>query len=91
MSLPSIAIDVFVAVTLVALFVYVLYRIAVWAWKRARGAYVLGAVLAPLGAIGNVSDPDFKIVNEAKQQKKREEDNPGDPPSDEAKVEWDPL
>ena len=83
MSLGSVAIDVFMGVTLVALFLFVLYRIAVWAWKRARGAYALGAVLIPLGALGNVSDPDFQIVNEAKQQKKREEDNPGDPPNDE--------
>ncbi len=83
MSLGSVAIDVFVTVTLIALFLYALYRIAVWAWKRARGAYVLGAVLVPLGAVGNVGDPDFQIVNEAKQHKKREEDNPGDPPNDE--------
>jgi hypothetical protein len=82
-SLGAVAIDVFMGVTLVALFLYVLYRIAVWAWKRARGAYVLGAALAPLGAAGNVSDPDFRLVHEAKQQKKREEDNPGDPPNDE--------
>ncbi len=44
---------------------------------------MLGAVLVPLGAVGNVGDPDFQIVNEAKQHKKREEDNPGDPPNDE--------
>ncbi len=83
MSLSSVAIDVFVTATLVILFLYALYRIARWAWKRARGAYVVGAVLIPLGALGNVSDPDFQIVNEAKQDKKREEDNPGDPPNDE--------
>ena len=83
MSLSSIAIDVAVAITLVALFLCTLYCIAVWAWKRARGAYALGAVLIPLGAAGNVSDPDFQIVHEMKQHKKREEDNPGDPPNDE--------
>ncbi len=83
MSLGSIAINVVAAVTVVAIFLYALYRIAAWAWKRARGAYVLGAVLVPLGAAGNVSDPDFQIVHETKQNKKREEDNPGDPPNDE--------
>jgi hypothetical protein len=37
---------------------------------------------AEFGAFGNVSDPDNRIVQEAKQHKQREEDNPGDPPSE---------
>jgi hypothetical protein len=61
---------------------YTLYRLVRWAWSRARGAYVVGAVLAPFGA-GNVVDPDFRTVNEAKQQKKRQEDDVGDPPNPE--------
>jgi hypothetical protein len=43
----------------------------------------LGAVLTPLGAAGHVVDPDFRVVNEAQQTKKRDEDDPGDPPLDE--------
>ena len=83
MDLRSAAMAALMATGGIALFVYALYRIVVWARTRARGAYVLGAALAPFMAAGNVSDPDFKIVNEAKQQKKREEDDAGDPPNEE--------
>ena len=62
---------------------YLLYRLARWARARPTGAYVLGAVIVPLGAAGNVVDPDFRIVNEAQQLKKREEDDAGDPPGEE--------
>lgn len=62
--------------------IYVLYRVARWARKRAKGAYVLGAVLAPFIAPGNVTDPDGRIVHQAKQHKKREEDDAGDPPNE---------
>ena len=58
---------------------YVAYRVVTWARRQSKKAYVIGAALAPLMAF-NVVDPDFRIVNEAKQLKKREEDNPGDPP-----------
>ena len=53
-----------------------------WARRRSRRAYVIGAVLAPF-MTGNVVDPDFRIVQEAKQLKKREEDDSGDPPAPE--------
>jgi len=73
-----------IAVTLALFFggvFYVAYRVVTWARRQKKRAYVIGAVLAPLAF--NVVDPDFRIVNEAKQLKKREEDNPGDPPDDE--------
>jgi hypothetical protein len=41
-----------------------------------------GAFLIPIGGMGNVSDPDFKIVDEAKQIKRKEEDDASDPPGD---------
>jgi hypothetical protein len=61
---------------------YVAYRVVTWARRQSKKAYVIGAALAPFMAF-NVVDPDFRIVNEAKQLKKREEDNPGDPPDGE--------
>jgi hypothetical protein len=48
---------------------------------QSKRAYFIGAALAPFIALGNVVDPDFRIVQEAKQLKKREEDDPGDPPN----------
>jgi hypothetical protein len=72
-----------VAVLLVS---YLLYRVARWARARSTGAYVLGVVFAPFGAAGNVVDPDFRIVNEATQDKRHEEDDPGDPPNDQGDV-----
>ena len=47
-----------------------------------KRAYAIGAALAPFMAMGHVVDTDFRIVHEAKQHKKREEDEPGDPPND---------
>lgn len=74
--------DLSIAVFVVGVLPYVLYRVVRWARTRAKGAYALGAVLLPLGAFGNVSDPDNRIVQEAKELKKREEDNAGDPPNE---------
>ena len=82
MTLWVIVRDVGVAIGTLILLVYCLYRLVVWARTRAKGAYVLGAALAPFMGFGNVSDPDFRIVNEAKQHKKREEDDGGDPPNE---------
>jgi hypothetical protein len=70
------------AAVAVLLVPYLLYRMARWARARSTGAYVLGAVFAPFGAAGNVVDPDFRIVNEANQDKRHEEDDPGDPPNE---------
>jgi hypothetical protein len=71
------------AAVAVLLIPYLLYRVARWARARTTGAYVLGVVLAPVIAAGSVVDPDSRIVNEAKQNKEREEDDSGDPPNDE--------
>jgi hypothetical protein len=81
-DLASIVTSVVIAVTALFLVVYLLYRLARWARTRATGAYVLGALFAPLGAAGNVSDPDFRITDEAKQRREHEEDDPGDPPNE---------
>jgi len=81
--MTSLLTSVLIASVAVILVLYLLYRLLRWARTRSKGAYVLGAVLAPLGAAGNVSDPDFRIVNEAKQLRKREEDDNGDPPNEE--------
>ena len=60
---------------------YAAHRVVIWARRRSKRAYVIGAALAPFIAMGNVVDPDFRIVQEAKQLKMREEDEPGDPPN----------
>lgn len=60
-----------------------LYRVVVWARRRSKRAYVVGAALAPLIALGKVTDPDFRVVQEAKQLKKRDEGDAGDPPAPE--------
>ena len=42
---------------------------------------MFGAALLPFW-LGNVSDPDFRMVQQAKEHKKKEDD-PGDPPTGE--------
>ena len=85
-STPTLA-DALIAAGVVAIFfcivILCLYRVVVWARRRSKRAYVVGAVLAPLIALGKVTDPDFRVVQEAKQLKKREEDDSGDPPAPE--------
>ena len=82
MDIASLVASLLAAV--VALLIpYLLYRVARWARARTTGAYVLGAALAPIIAAGSVVDPDSRVVNEAKQNKEREEDDAGDPPNDE--------
>ena len=83
MNLESVVTGVFIGTAAVFLVSYLLYSVVLWARKRAKGAYILGAVLAPFIASGNVSDPDFRIVNEAKQGGKRKDGDTGDPPTDE--------
>jgi hypothetical protein len=79
MTLVEAAVNAFTAGVL-GVIILCLYRVVLWARRRAKRAYIIGAALAPFIAMGNVSDPEFRIVNEAKQDKKREEDLPGDPP-----------
>ena len=82
MTLTQVIIDVVVLVGVVAAILFGLYVIVGWARRRAKRAYVIGAALAPIMAIGHVVDPEYRIVHEAKQLKKREEDEPGDPPNE---------
>jgi uncharacterized membrane protein len=84
MTLAQLALDIGVALVVVAAILFGMYRITVWARRRQKRAYVIGAALAPLMALGLVVDPEFRIVHEAKQAKKREEDDPGDPPTPES-------
>jgi hypothetical protein len=80
MDLLSIALGVSISAAAFALVVFVLWRIARWARSRPNGAYVLGALIVPIGGIGNVSDPDYKIANEPRQLKRQEDNDSGDPP-----------
>ena len=52
-----------------------------YAKKGVPGAQVLGAVFLLFG-FGNIRDPSEDTVQQAKQLKKREEDDAGDPPND---------
>jgi hypothetical protein len=62
---------------------YCLHRVVQWARRQRKRAYVVGAAFAPFMALGKVTDPDFRVVQEAKQLKRREEDDSGDPPEPE--------
>jgi hypothetical protein len=84
MTLTQVIIDVVVLAGVVAAILYVLYLVVGWARQRAKRAYMIAAGLAPFMALGHVVDPDYRIVHEAKQHKKREEGEPGDPPSDDS-------
>jgi hypothetical protein len=79
--------DALLAAGAIVIFFYVvvrcLHRVVVWARRRSKRAYVIGAALAPFMALGNVSDPDFRILHEAKRVKNREDDDSGDPPGSE--------
>ena len=50
-----------------------------YAKKASAGAYVLGTVFMLMG-FGNMQDPTMEMVQQAKQVKKHEEDDSGDPP-----------
>jgi hypothetical protein len=84
MPLDRVVVDVVLAATVVAVILFCLSRVVGWARRRQKRAYVVGAALTPFMAAGHVVDPDFRIVHEAKQHKKREEDEPGDPPSEDS-------
>jgi hypothetical protein len=82
MSLWALIRDVGLALVAFLAILGLLYRVVKWARARSKKAYVVGALFAPFMAMGKVDDPDFRIVNEAKQHKKREEDDAGDPPDE---------
>jgi len=87
MNESSTLTDALLAAGAIVIFFYVvvrcLHRVVVWARRRSKRAYVIGAALAPFMALGNVSDPDFRILHEAKRLKNREDDDSGDPPGSE--------
>jgi hypothetical protein len=76
----SILANVLLATGALAFIGLILWKLVVWARARATGAYVLGALFSPFMGFGDVVDPDFKIVNETKRVKQKEEDDSGDPP-----------
>ena len=82
MELSQVLGNVLLATSGLAVFFWMLYRVVRWARQRASGAYVLGALIIPIGGMGNVSDPDYKVVDQAKQIKQKEEDDTGDPPNE---------
>ena len=82
MELSQVLANVLLATSGLAVFFWMLYRVVRWAWQRASGAYILGALIIPIGGMGNVSDPDYKVVDQAKQIKQKAEDDTGDPPSE---------
>jgi hypothetical protein len=87
MDSSSTLTEALLSAAVVAAFFYIvvrcLRRVVVWARRGSKKAFVVGAALAPFIALGNVGDPEFRIVQEAKRLKNREDDNPGDPPDPE--------
>ena len=75
MDFSSVVTSVLIAVAGLGLIAYLLSRLMRWARGRTRGAYVLGAVLTEV--------TQGTVVHEAKQGKKREERDAGDPPNEE--------
>ena len=61
------------------LFFVLLCKIVGLARARKQRAYVLGTLFAPFMGIGDVRDPDHRLVNEATKQKEKEADDSGDP------------
>jgi hypothetical protein len=90
MDSSSTLTEALLSAAVVAVFFYIvvrcLHRVVVWARRGSKKAFVVGAALAPFIALGNVGDPESKIVQEAKRLKNREDDNPGDPPDPEDDV-----
>ena len=68
-------IDAVVAITALGLVAYLFYRLMRWPRGRTKGAHVLGAVLTEV--------TQGAVVYEAKQGKKGDEGNAGDPPNEE--------
>ncbi|MGW8368286.1 MAG: hypothetical protein ACWGPN_06350 [Gammaproteobacteria bacterium] len=75
--------SVVICTAVLAGFVFVACKLVTWARNRNTGAYVVGTLFGPFMALGNVVDPDFQIVNEAKRGRERKENDSGDPPADE--------
>jgi hypothetical protein len=67
--------DGLIIAAFLALAAWLSYRLLRWARARGRGAHVLGAVLTEV--------TQSAVVREAKQGKKRDDSDAGDPPGEE--------
>jgi hypothetical protein len=81
MSARSALVDVSIVVFVAGVVPYALYRLVRYTRKRTKGAYALGAVLLQFGFL-NLTDPENRAPQEARELKKREEDDAGDPPNE---------
>jgi hypothetical protein len=75
MDFASAVTKLLIAVAGLSVFAYLVFRLMRWARGRTRGAYVLGMVLTEV--------TQGAVVHEAKQGRKREEGDSGDPPNEE--------
>jgi hypothetical protein len=91
MTLAEAVTNVLVSAGVVALVIFSAYRVVTWARRRAKRAYVVGALFSPFMVLGKVTDPDFRIVMEAQLHKKCEEAEPGDPPNPEDEAQVDAM
>ena len=82
MTFAEAVISVFGSAAVLGVVMFCAYRVVGWARRQKAGAYFFGALFAPLIAAGKVTDPDSRVVMEAKRHKQHEEDEPGDPPTD---------
>lgn len=75
MDLQSPLTNALIAMAVLGVVAYLVSRLMRWARRRTRSAYVLGAVLTEV--------TQNAAVHEAKQGKKSEEGEDGDPPNEE--------
>jgi hypothetical protein len=83
MELARLFAKVVFAVVALAFLGALMVRAVRYAKKGSPGAQALGLTLLLFGW-GNIRDPTENIVQQAKQLKRREEDDAGDPPNDAA-------
>ena len=80
MELARLFAEVVFAVVALAFLGALCVRAVLYAKKGSPGAQVLALTLMLFG-FGNIRDPTENIVQQAKQLKRREEDDSGDPPT----------
>lgn len=76
MTLADAMINVLGAVGVLVAMIYCGYRVVGWARKQKTGAYFFGALFAPLIAAGKVTDPDSRVVMEAKRPSRARRTSP---------------
>jgi hypothetical protein len=67
-------------------FVYILYKLILWAKKRSKGAFLF-AIFLPIIAVQPIPPPTYQNVEEAKRTKKENDNDSGDPPNDDDETE----